>query len=360
MTVKDKSKVGPITLAAGLIVGGLTLLLYNFGAVPSLEWLWKLWPVLLIGLGVEYLLKKRFDPERDVHFHVPSFLLILIMIIAGCLLYAATSLGKNINSFVDGFPWNQTRYSYSRNWESGPVEIKAGEQLTIENKTGSIRLLPAQGDELNLKATINSPEGGSARELADKINPEIKRGYGQVSIQVPDTGNNLLSGNHPVTYLEVSVPSGVNIYVKSGTGRIAAENMKANLNIDGSVGTIDLNAISGNIEVMSNTGRIRVFEPGGDLLAKNNTGSIEVSSERPLSGKYDLESNTGMVSLLLPKSSDLVINAESRTGRVSVEGLLNKTDKTGPGDEFSCQLGAGKGQANIKVGTGTIKITARQ
>lgn len=357
MTVKDKSKVGPITLAAGLIIGGLALLLYNFGAIQSLEWLWKLWPVLLVGLGVEYLLKKRFDPERDVYFHVPSFLLILVMIIAGCLLYAATSLGKNIDSFVDGFPWSQTRYSYSRNWESGPVEIKAGEKLLIENKIGSIRLLPAQGDKLNLKASAKSPESGPARELADKANPEIKRDGSQVSVQVPNIEYSL--SGHPVTDLEVSVPSGVNVYVKSGTGRVTAENMQINLNVDGSVGTIDLKEINGNIEVVSNTGRIKVSEPGGDLLAKNNTGSIEVSSERPLSGKYDLESNTGMVSLLLPKRSDLIINAESRTGRVSVEGLSNKTDKTGPGDEFSCQLGTGKGQANIRVGTGAIKITAR-
>jgi len=351
VTVKEKSNVGPITLAVGLIVGGLALLLYNFGAIPSLEWLWKLWPVLLIGLGVEYLLKKRFDPEREVHFHVPSFLLILVMIMAGCLLYAATSLGRNINSFMDGFPWNQW------NWESGPIEIKAGEQLIIENKTGNIRLLPAQDDELNLKASINSPESGPARELADRTNPEIKRDGGQVSVQVPDTGNSL--GDRPVTDLEMSIPSGVNVYVKSGTGRVTAENMKVNLNIAGSMGTIELKRISGNIEVVSNTGRIKVLEPGGDLLAKNNTGSIEVSSERPLFGKYDLESNTGMVSLLLPKESDLVINAESRTGRVSVEGLSDKADKTGPGDEFSYQLGTGKGLANLRVGTGAIKITAR-
>jgi len=359
MTVKEKSKVGPVTLAAGLIIGGLTLLLYNFGAISSLEWLWKLWPVLLIGLGVEYLLKKRAAPGRDVHFHVPSFLLILVMIIAGCLLYAATSFGKNISSFIDGFPWSHANYTYSRNWESGPLEIMAGEQLIIENKTGGIKLLPAQGGGLNLKASIHSPESGPARELADRVAPEIKRDGGRVSVQAPDTGNSLM--RPPYTDLEVSIPSGVNVYVKSGTGRVTAENMQANLNVEGSVGTIDLNAISGNIEVVSNTGRIRIFEPDGDLLAKNNTGSIEVSSERPLSGKYDLESSTGMVSLLLPKQSDLVINAESRTGRVSVEGLANanNADKTGPGDEFSGQLGNGKGQANLRVGTGAIKITAR-
>jgi len=357
MTEKEKAKAGPITLAVGLIAGGLALLLYNLGAISSLEWLWKLWPVLLIGLGIEYFLKKRFNSEKDVLFHIPSFFLILIMILVGCLFYTATSFEKNINGFLDGFPWIQTRHAYSRNWESGPVEIKAGEQLTIANKTGNIKLLPTQDNALHVKALISSPEHGPARELAARANPEIKRDGSRVSVRIPETEEWL--ENNLLIHLEVSIPSGVQVDVKNDTGRVKAENMRADLTIAGSMGTIELQEISGNIEVVSETGRVRVFEPGGDLVARTNTGSIEVSSERPLSGKYELKSNTGMVNLQLPEESDLVINAECRTGGVSVVGLPDETNKTGPGDAFRYQLGSGQGQANLEVGTGAIKITAR-
>lgn len=126
--------------------------------------------------------------------------------------------------------------------------------------------------------------------------------------------------------------------------------------IDGSVGAIELKEINGNIEVTNNAGRVRISEPGGDLISKTNTGGVEVTSGRPLSGKYKLESNAGMVSLQLPKESNLVINAKSHLGKISVDGLPGKTDKTGPGDEFNYQMSSGKGQVNIQVDTGVIKI----
>jgi hypothetical protein len=76
MAAKGMTKAGPITLAVGLIAGGGVLLFYNLGAVKNLDWLWKLWPVLLIGVGLEYFIKRALIREEEVHFHVPSILLI--------------------------------------------------------------------------------------------------------------------------------------------------------------------------------------------------------------------------------------------------------------------------------------------
>lgn len=360
MVEKGMSKAGPVTLALGLIVAGIVLLLYNFGMITSLGWVWKLWPLLLIGIGLEYFLKRAFNPEGEVRFHVPSFMLILLMIITSGAAYAATNIGRNIDGFLDGMPWYDKHFTYSRSWESVPLEINAGEQLTIENNVGKVELLPARDNKLKVRAVIRAPENGSTREIAEKINPEVKRVERRVLVTVPDQQK--YSGRNVATDLAVEIPAGVEVRIDSGTGRVTAENLKNNLTVNGTTGTIEVRNIGGNVEVRNNTGRVEVIEPGGDLLAETNTGSLEVTSGRPLTGKYQLKSNTGRVSLELPKESDLFINAQSRTGRVSVNGLRDNRETRnprGPSDQFNYKLGAGKGQADIQVGTGAISIMVR-
>ena len=95
MTAPRKIKAGPITLASGLILGGAALLLYNFGAIPSLAWLWKISPLLLVGIGMEYFLKRllNHDPETEVRFSIASLLLIIVLILVGGMIYNAGVVG---------------------------------------------------------------------------------------------------------------------------------------------------------------------------------------------------------------------------------------------------------------------------
>ena len=356
MTAKGIVKAGPITLALGLIIGGLVLLLYNFGAVRNLSWLWNLWPLLLISIGLEYFIRKAINREQEVHFHVPSIILIIILLIAGGISYAAVNIGRNIDNFA-GFPFHQTNLAHSRTWESPePVAIEAGELLSIQNQRGRVELVPAEGNTITVVATIRSPEHGPSRDLAERLAPEIVRQNDGVIINVPESDTQ--AGRQLLTDLKVMVPEHIDVLVDSTTGRVIAENLDINLKVNGGVGSVELSKIGGNIEVVNNTGRIKVAEPGGNITATTNTGSLEVSAGSPLSGNYQLQSNTGRINLTLPKDSDLAIKAESRTGRVSVQGLPGVSGQDGPGDQYNLTLGSGKGTADLRVGTGSIKITA--
>ena len=353
MTGKETAKAGPVTLALGLIAGGVVLLLHNFGLIKSLDWLWKLWPVILIAVGAEYFIKKALSQE-DVKFHVPSLFLIVILIIAGGVGYAAANLGKNLDGIVDGLPWNEN-LTYSRTWEAESVVMQAGEELLIENKTGKIKLLQASGNELKVKAIIRSRENGSSRELAEKLNPSVNKEGSRVSVRVPEISD---MRNIAVDF-EVTVPPQVNMVVDSGVGRLTAERLSNNLSVNGSAGSIEVREINGNLEIENNTGRVEVYEPGGDLLAKNNTGSIEVKSERPLSGKYELKSNTGRVSLEMTRTSNLTIEAKAQTGSINLEGIDGNVEGSGPSKKYNQTVGNGKGQAKLEVGTGSISIKVR-
>ncbi len=352
---KKTYKVGPITLAIALIVSGLALLGYNFGFIGNLSGLWKLWPLLLVGVGVEYFVRRMLagdTGENEVRFHVGSLLLLILLLMAGGVAYTVTTVSKDFGGILNAIPWGNSNL-YKRHWEAEPMQLKAGEQLFIENKVGQVKLSSAPGSELKVTALI----GGPTQELADSINPEIKREADRITIQMPEPKN--LAGRLLSLDLEVAVPAGVMVNVDSGTGRLSAENMEQDLVLVANTGTIETKNLRGKVEIRNNTGRIQVDDPGGDLIAETNTGSIEVTSTRPLSGKYQLISSTGRIALELPKESDLNITAESQTGNVDLRGLPENSVRDGMGSRYNNKLGAGKGTAELRVGTGSISITAR-
>lgn len=132
MAAKGTVKAGPITLAFGLILGGLLILLYNFHVITRPEVLWKLWPLLLIGLGVEYFLKRAFNREEEVQIHAASVILIIIIILAGGALYAATFAGRNLDKIISGIPWHEMDLTHQRTWTTNAIDIKPGQKLSIE------------------------------------------------------------------------------------------------------------------------------------------------------------------------------------------------------------------------------------
>jgi len=146
MAVRGINKAGPVTFAVGLISAGLALLLYNLGVITTLGWVWKLWPLLLIGIGVEYFVKRALHRGEEIHFHLPSIILILLLIMAGGAAYVISGVGSNFDGLLDGMSWHHDdRMTYSRSWESGAVPVNPGERLLRSGTTpaGSRLIIPA-------------------------------------------------------------------------------------------------------------------------------------------------------------------------------------------------------------------------
>jgi DUF4097 and DUF4098 domain-containing protein YvlB len=140
---------------------------------------------------------------------------------------------------------------------------------------------------------------------------------------------------------------------------VTAVDLQDNLNVEGDLGKIDLERIAGNISVRNAAGLVRILEPGGDVTVNSNAGALEFSANRPLSGSYDLETNTGKISFDIPATSDLAVNAASDAGKILVSGLAGQGPLlNGIGSSFEVTLGSGKGQANLRVNAGSIDITA--
>lgn len=361
MAAGGMNKAGPVTFAVGLISVGLVLLLYNLGAVTALGWVWKLWPLLLIGIGLEYFVKRSLHREGEVHFHLPSIILIILFMLLGGAAYAISSVGFSLGGLAGGIPWyHEDRLTYVRSWESGAVPVNAGERLLVDNKLGMIELLPAGDGELSVQAVIRASESGPARSLAGQMEPKVTRADGLVTVQVPNTENWERINNRVATDLTIRVPRGLAVEIQSGAGRVAAGDLDNDLKFDGNTGSVELNNLSGRMEVRNNTGRIEIKNPGGDVIAGTNTGSIKMTSDRPLAAGYELTSSTGLVFMEIPGDSSLKINAVSRTGNISVTGAPDgQVRRDGLRAEYHHTLGEGKGEAELEVGTGSVQIILR-
>lgn len=355
MTPHNKVKAGPITLAVGLIVGGVVLLLYNLGVIPSLAWLWKLSPVLLIGIGLEYFLKQALirDPEAEVRFSGVSLALIAVLILASGTIYAASATGRAAWNLLESMPWFWEGRSYSRTWESQPLEVRAGDRLVVNNPIGKINLRPSENGQLGLRVTVHAPSGGPAREAADRIQLEPRRSGSEITVTPPDTGF-----AKAVSYdLEIMAPPGLDARVSNALGAVTGRDLQSNLEITG-VGRIVLERVAGNLTVKNQNGSTEIAEPGGDVTVSSGLGRIAVTAKHPLSGRYKLDCDSGQIDFQLPAESDLVLNATADLGKVSVSGLpgSDSLEEGGRHSNYSATLGSGKGRADLHVKTGSIEI----
>ncbi|MTI81909.1 MAG: hypothetical protein FH758_13745 [Firmicutes bacterium] len=90
---KKVIKTGPVTLSLALIITGMSMLLINLGGIESFNTLWKFWPLLLVGLGIEYFIRKLIHKDVDIRFSIGSIFAIIMLVIAGSVI----NLFANIN-----------------------------------------------------------------------------------------------------------------------------------------------------------------------------------------------------------------------------------------------------------------------
>lgn len=74
-------RVGSITAGMSMIVFGVMLLLHSIFNLMSYEMIFTLWPLILIGLGVE-LLFSNFQERKIIYDKAAVFILIIMIFFA--------------------------------------------------------------------------------------------------------------------------------------------------------------------------------------------------------------------------------------------------------------------------------------
>jgi len=360
-------KIGPITLALGLIALGTGALAGNFGLSEAGSLL-KLWPLLLIGLGLEYFIRKLTSGEKDVQFSIPVAFLIGIIALA---MWSVNTLYKIAPvDFIEQLFINQG-IEHTRNWQGDPL-VLAGSNLEIENKIGNIEITPSPDHRLHLSARITGGgiTGDKARASAESTKIYVEPGPVTRVYTSSQDGHSRVSSN---VRLKVEIPAGLNVTVSNKMGNIVLQKTSARyLSLEANAGKIEvyefngdlrainhtgdinLKDINGNSEVEGMAGRISIINPRGEVTAVSRNGSIDLASSLPLDSKYVLRESNGEITFRLPRSSNLKARATTYNGGIS--GMKNNPNVGGQ-TTGELALGEGKGSAILETKNGHIRVT---
>ncbi|TEB07521.1 hypothetical protein Psch_01075 [Pelotomaculum schinkii] len=361
-------KAGPLTLALGLVTAGVGMLVYNFGGFQSPKIFWRFWPLLLIALGAEFFIRRYTNKDREVVFHIPSILVVGLLVLAGLVINALPSL--ELNRIIEESLF-ENRYSYTRQWESKPVSLAEGSRLKVDNQLGSILIKPSQDGELHAMAKIISygPNEEKATASADKFEVTVEEGS---TTRIFTSLSEAARRTPGEVILAVEAPPGLTLELAGGNGEIEAGNLSGNMNInslhgdvivsnlDGSLevkgenGRLTAVGISGDLKLTSENGEVRVENPKGSVKVESRNGLVELISELPLEKVYDLRSVNGALTLTIPGQSSLELEARTSNGSISVAGKGPEPDPGVKGYEL--KLGAGKGQAKLSTQNGPIEL----
>ena len=369
----NNRKAGPITLAIGLIFFGSILLVSNIVGIGIMASALKFWPVLLIGLGLEYFIKsyiyrKNTEQEGYVRFHLPTVIIILLVTLIGYTGQQLTGLFRNqdlsglVSEAIAG-----TNFNYKYDFESKPVEVKPGFTKIKVDSQGKLELVPSIDGKLHVKASVIGR--GASKQVAENRAKAVKIDINEGEVITISCDSELNPNNRRPTdfALRVMVPKGVNIDIDNGSGSVKADNLQSNMDITAFTGDVALSGIKGNLDTTMNSGNIRINDVSGDVRARNENGMIEVSGTRPVFANYNISNRSGEIILRIPETSNATINASTKQG--TINGSLNlklenvnivpgqsNSEHPGPGAKGSAILGNGKGSINLSNETGSITI----
>lgn len=286
---------------------------------------------------------------------------------------------------------------------SGPVD------LDLRTGSGTIRIHAGADGSVHVSATIRAGDswfGMSAREKVKKIqsNPPISQTGNIVSIgriEDSDLRNDVSidydltvpaqthlkstsgSGNQTISGIKQSVS------VSSGSGTLYIDNAGADVHATTGSGSIKINSAKGPVEAMAGSGEIHAIGVGGDIKVHTGSGDIEIEQSTPGNveahagsghlrlhsvkgrvsartgsggieadgepqGQWNLGAGSGGVELRFPAQSSFNLDAESRSGYVTVNRQVS--DGTSTRKHVQGKVGNGGPLVEIRTGSGHIQV----
>jgi DUF4097 and DUF4098 domain-containing protein YvlB len=258
------------------------------------------------------------------------------------------------------------------------IAIAADASIRITNLTGSTRVLGWDRDSIAVTGTAPPNTsfymGGSGRMA--KLGLE------------PDEGAKEEPGGH----LDVRVPRGTRVWVKSVSGAIAIQAMVGevevmsvggNIQVSGSMRMVTAESIDGDIEVIglmplvrvkTGGGRILLRQPSGDVTASTVSGPIVVTEAQPRSarletvsgsvsyggtldrrGSLNIQTHSGDVELQLPTTLGVEFDLESTT-RIAAVAMPAKTATPRKGKSLFFANAGGGAQIVVRSFKGQIRV----
>lgn len=407
-------KIGRITVALGLITLGAILLADNLGGTDFAGWAARLWPLLLVSLGLEYLLyatvvERSAAQAGTYRFDTAGVVLLLLTLAAVQVAGFTRSLwaewnGAELPPLMALVAGRETAEDVQAREYALASEAR---RLTIHG-TGCTLVVRGAARRSNLAVQTRTEVTAPTRELAAQAAAEAQvvftgGPYPEVRIQGPRTsGPGHWSQSCAATVelpeqiaVEVTGGPGVKVEAMRGlvqiraNGNIEARGLAGELRVETDWGQVQIEDVAGTVDAQSGHGSMvarrfgggRLDNTSGDLILEDWTGRLRVTSEHgsvsarlasPPTGEIDLRTGVGRLDLVLPASSSARIEAITGTGRVRISGVTEGApagDASGgttpegspaaPGPDQIVPPERRGGQQSLTLGAGEVRVFLR-
>jgi DUF4097 and DUF4098 domain-containing protein YvlB len=223
--------------------------------------------------------------------------------------------------------------------ETFSFKLDDGGRFSLSNVNGSVVVTGGPGDSVEIIAT---KKADNQKDL-DKIEIEITHSANEIVVETELGGSDhwYSRGNNSgsVKY-EVIVPT--------STRLDSVETVNGSVNISG---------VSGNVAAESVNGDLDVSDLAGDVELSTVNGSIEAEfSMLEDQQRVKVETVNGRVTVNLPESANVDINADTLNGGINAKDFGLETDKGFVGSDLNGKIGDGGARLNIDTVNGSIKI----
>lgn len=365
-----RKKVGTITLAVGLIILGLVLFANNFTTI-EVNNIYKYWPVLLIGIGIEmFVYMIIYKHEENVKLRIDGLCIAFIIL---ALLFSSNLGGFSFNPEFSFNPFQGNVLVDGVRYKSELKEVIVKDniskdfkidKLIARNSFGDVKLQPydksyikveahvavryndekavreyikevvkiIEGEQTQIYSTeynaINKNEYGKAQVdfviyVPKEVFAEVHNSFGDIYAQGITKNLTIVNQHGDVTIKDV----GGSVSVKNSFGDVEAKGIEGKLDANNQHGDIDVEAVNGNVNVETGFGELEVSNVTGQLIAKNNYGRILAKS---IKGDAQIKTSFGDIEASNIEGNTVIndnngeVDAKEIMGNVEIKNSFGK------------------------------------
>ncbi|MGE5580982.1 MAG: DUF4097 family beta strand repeat-containing protein [Bacillota bacterium] len=311
---------------------GITYLLETTLHFPLFNFWFRLYPLLIVLLGLDYLL---CGLNGSSCFNKPNALIAGAIIVVTIIGFTAPVISGPLR--MDLHKIERFRHSFQ-----GPDLFHHGRQRSLHkvfkvppgvttarivNSHGEIIVNSSPGDAITVKITGYARFDFPKKKQFD-LTTQAQGDLYIIKLNQPKTEHHFRRMAGLKVTLEVTVPENVAVEIKNSAGAVHVLNVRNNLSVETAAGELNVDNAGRNLTVASRLGAIKIGTVHGDADINSHAGQITVAR---IDGRAKVESSLGEVIL---KDCRGPVTADVKTGQLkvnltAVNGICDLESKMG-------------------------------
>jgi DUF4097 and DUF4098 domain-containing protein YvlB len=360
-------KIGVWTTGIGLICIGVIILLLTNG-MASWHILAYIWPLLIIGFGLELILSRVLYPESGARVSGLALVFIVIVFLA--------SLGQfTVERIGSAFDW-QVAFgpSYSSKVH-GQTTLDSGiHKVDIQIVSGDVTVTGVDGSTVSYDGSL--PIAASSQAEADKkmkVEWKVEKVGDTLTLKLDERKSlSLFNMGQAKGSLTVQVPKALLTSVEELNGAVHVNGVNANSTVHTTNGSIAFQSVQGNIlgettngdcsatdvsggaELRTTNGHVSAINVHNSITVHTTNGGIDVSSA--VGGPWAVHTTNGSISCHVNTDANANFTADTTTGKVG--GSLPWQYDDNGSHHGNAKLGSGQFSVELHTTNGSITVNA--